>query len=162
MLGYVRLLQGRRDEALDLCNQALAFRSNCPAALGQTAAVQLYCGNPQNAVKSARESLSVRTMCPPLSINLLATAYQDCGDYDLSVAAARESARLDHIHTDPLVTLCTDFMLRGDVVEGRRAAEIMEIDPEFTVSGFAAKQPYRDGAALTRLTDALLEAGLPE
>ena len=162
VLGYVRLLQGDHEEALDLCNRALEFRSNCPAALGQTAAVQLYCGDPKSAVRSARESLSVRTMCPPLSINLLAAAYRDCGEYDLSLMAARESARLDDIHTDPLVTLCTDFMLRGDAAEGRRvASEIMERDPAFTVRGFAAKQPYRDQATLEKLTTALKEAGLP-
>ena len=41
------------------------------------------------------------------------------------------------------------------------AREIVATDPRFTLERYVASQPYRDPAALTRLTSALEQAGLP-
>jgi len=162
VLAFVRLHERRYDEALALCEESLQYRSNCPAALGQTAAVQMYSGKARRAVKSARESLAVRTICPPVTINLLAAAYRDCGELDLSIAAAREAARIDPQHTDALATLCSDYVLSGQVEEAKRVAnQIVAINPDFRVDSFAAKHPYREKASLDRIVGALKTAGLP-
>ena len=162
VLGFVRLHERKYDEALALCDESLQYRSNCPAALGQTAAVQIYSGKARRAVKSARESLAVRTICPPVTINLLATAYRDCGELELSIAAAREAARIDPQHTDALATLCSNYVFAGDVEEAKRVAkQIVAINPDFRLESFAAKHPYRDETALDRLVNALESAGLP-
>jgi adenylate cyclase len=163
VMGFVHLHERKYDEARTLCETALQYRSNCPGALGQMAAIQLYCGDPQRAVKNARESLAVRHIYQPVIVSLLANAYRDSGEVELSIAAAREAARLDRAHAEGLVTLCTDYVFAGDKEEAERVAtEILEIDPDFTVKAYAAKHPYRDDSTLKRLTDALRSAGLPE
>jgi adenylate cyclase len=163
VMGSIRLYERKYEEARELCETSLQYRSSCPGALGQMAAVQLYCGDPRRAVKSARESLAVRQAYQPVIVNLLANAYRDSGEIESSIAAAREAARLDHAHTDGLVTLCTDHVFAGDKEEAQRVAtKILEIDPDFTVTGHAAKHPYRDNGTLKRLTEALRSAGLPE
>ena len=163
IMSYVRIHEGQHDEALALCEKALEYRSNCPAALGQVAAVRLYCGDAPGAVKSAREALNVRTMHPPLLINLLAIAYRDSGEIGLSIPTAQEAARLDPMHTDALATLCSDYMLAGNDDEAHRVArDIVFIDPAFQISNFATKHPYRDESKLTQLVEALRSAGLPE
>lgn len=162
VMGSVRLHEAKYDEALALCEESVRFRTSCPAALGQAAGVQLFCGYPEKAIKRARESLGVRTAFPPVTINLLASAYRDAGELELSIAAAREAARLDQDHTDALVTLCSDYALTGETEEAERVAgQIMALDPGFSIAAFARKQPYRDGAALARVTGALESAGLP-
>lgn len=162
ILGSVRLLQGQFDEALALCRKGLSSRTNCPFALGQTAAVQNYCGDPDGAVKTAREALSVRTVYPPPLINVLAIAYRDSGRIDASLSAAREAARLDTGHTDALVTMCSDYALAGKETEAREIADkIVSINPEFSIVAYARKQPYRDRSALARITQSLRAAGLP-
>ena len=61
------------------------------------------------------------------------------------------------------VTLCTDFVLASDDDQARRTAdEIIEIDPEFRISEYAKKQPYRDAESLSQIVHALRAAGLPE
>jgi len=75
----------------------------------------------------------------------------------------KEAARLDPMHTDAHVTLCSDYALAGDCDEARRTADrILDIDPGFTISAFTEKQPYRDAARLSQIADALRTAGLPE
>jgi adenylate cyclase len=163
VMGFIRLHERKYDEARALCETSLQYRANCPGALGQEAAIQLYCGDPQRAVKSARESLTVRHAYQPVMVNLLANAYRDSGEIELSIAAAEEAARLERAHTDGLVTLCIDNVFAGDNEKAERvAAEILEIDPGFTVKGYAAKHPYRDDSTLKRLAEALRSAGLPE
>lgn len=163
IMSDIRLRERRHDEALALCEKAVEYRSNCPGALGQWAAVRLYSGDASDAIKSARESLAKRVMCPPLLINLLANAYRDNGQYELSIPAAREAMRLDPSFTDGLVTLCSDYVLAGDDSEARRIAkEILVADPEFSISEFLEKHPYKDEATLQHLGETLHAAGLPE
>ena len=163
IMGYVLLHEGQHDEAIALCEKAVQYRASCPAALGQIAAVQLYCGDAGSAVKSARESLAVRVMFPPLLINLLAAAYRDSGEIGLSIPAAREAVRLDPQHTDALATLCSDYVLAGEHEDAHRVAQdIISIDPKFRTSEFATKHPYKDKSKLANLVETLQSAGLPD
>jgi tetratricopeptide (TPR) repeat protein len=163
ILGSVRLLERHHDEALALCRRGIGYRANCPFALGQLAAVENYCGDARSAVKTAREALTVRMVYPPPLVDVLAMAYRDASDIGSSIPAAREAARLDPMHTDAHVTLCSDYALAGDCDEARRTADrILDIDPGFTISAYTEKQPYRDAARLSQIADALRTTGLPE
>jgi len=163
VLGSVRLLEGEFDEALALCRRSIAFRANCPFALGQLAAVQNYCGDATGAAKSAREALSVRTVYPPPLLNILAIAYRDSGKVGLSIPTALEASRLDPKFVDAYATVCSDYALLGDDDEARRAAdEIMEIDPEFRLSTYAKKHVYKDAEKIAGIVEALRSAGLPD
>jgi len=163
ILGSVRLREGRFDEALALCRKGVSFRASCPLTHGQLADVQLHNGDPQGAVKTAREALTLRMLYPPPLVNLLAMAYRDSGEIDRSIPAAQEAARLDPSHTDALVTLCSDHALAGNDREARRiAGEILGMDPGFRVSAYVATPPYRDAAKAARLAGALRSAGLPD
>jgi adenylate cyclase len=163
IMSYVRLHEGEHDEALALCEQAVEYRANCPAALGQIATVRLYGGDAHGAVKSARDALGVRTMHPPMVVNLLANAYRDNGEIGLSILAAREAARLDPTQTAALATLCGNYVLSGDKNNAARVAqEIITADPTFRTSDYATKHPYKDRSKLVDLTKSLRAAGLPE
>ncbi len=163
ILGSIRLREGQHEEGLALFRKGVAFRGSCPLAIGQLAYAQLYCGDAHGAVKSAREALALRMLYPPPLVNLLATAYRDSGEIDLSIPAAREATRLDPEHTDAFVTLCSDYVLAGLDDEAHRiAGQIIEIDPEFRISSYANNLPYRDATKTASIAETLRSAGLPE
>jgi adenylate cyclase len=163
ILGSIRLREGRHEEGLALCRKGVAFRANCPFALGQLAVVQNYCGDARGAVKTAREALTVRMLYPPPIVNVLAMAYRDSGEIGLSIPAAREATRLDPEHTDAFVTLCSDYALAGDVDEARRVADrIVGMDPEFRISAYVKKHPYKDATIIAHIAEAIQSAGLPK
>jgi class 3 adenylate cyclase len=163
ILGSIWLREGRHEEGLALCRKAVMFRANCPLTLGQLADAQLHCGDARGAVKSAREALAVRMIYPPPLINVLAIAYRDSGEVDLSIPAAREAIRLEPEHTDAFVTLCSDYVLSGLDDEAHRiAVQIIEIDPEFRISSYANNLPYKDTTKITNIVETLRSAGLPE
>jgi len=163
ILGSIWLREGRHEEGLALCRKAVMFRANCPLTLGQLADAQLHCGDARGAVKSAREALAVRMIYPPPLVNVLAIAYRDSGEVDLSIPAAREAIRLEPEHTDAFVTLCSDYVLSGLDDEAHRiAGQIIEIDPEFRISSYANNLPYKDTTKITNIVETLRSAGLPE
>jgi hypothetical protein len=96
-------------------------------------------------------------------INVLAAAYRDCGEVELSIPAAKESVRLDPLKNDARLILCSDYEFAADHDQARLIAdEIIAGDPAFHLSAYAKSQPYKSLAPLERVIEALREAGLPD
>ncbi len=122
-----------------------------------------YCGDAEAAVKSVREALQLEKVYPAWLIDILAAAYRDCGEVELSIPAAKESLRLNPQNNDARLILCSDYNLMADHDQARRVAdEIIASDPSFRLSAYAKSQPYRNPAVLDRLITTLRETGLPD
>ena len=164
VLGALALDRHQHAESLDYCRTAVAYRSSCPFAHGQMAVTQTYSGDPASGIKHVRNAISMRMLKPPpFELNALAIAYRDHGDLQLSIPAAREAIRIDPDFLEAHVTLCTDLALSGDKDGASALAQqIKTLDPDFRVSTYVAKLPYRETAMTGRIGDALLATGLPE
>jgi class 3 adenylate cyclase len=163
VFGHLQLLEGNFDEALATCLEGIELRSSCPLAHGLLGLVLNYSGDARAAIKSVREALNLERVYPSWMINVLATAYRDCGEVELSIPAAKESVRLDPQQNDARLILCSDYNLAADHDEARRvAAEIIASDPTFRLTTYAKSQPYKTRAPLERVIEALREAGLPD
>jgi adenylate cyclase len=86
-------------------------------------------------------------------------AYFIAGRYDDALAAFGRSATLP-AWVRAYLAAC--HALSGRIDQARaQAAEVMRRMPNFAVQRFVAKEPYRDAAAIERLRDGMLAAGLP-
>ena len=163
VFGHLQLLDGNYDEALATCSSGAKLRSSCPLAHGLLGLVLNYCGDSRSAVKSVKEALQLEKVYPVWLIDILAVAYRDCGDVELSIPAAKESLRLNPQNNDARLILCSDYKLAANHEQARRLADdIIASDPGFRLSNYAKSQPYRDPEPLDRLIDVLREAGLPD
>ncbi len=163
VFGHLQLLDGKYDEALATCSKGAELRSSCPLAHGLLGLVLNYCGDAEAAVKSVREALQLEKVYPTWLIDILAAAYRDCGEVELSIPTAKESLRLNPQNNDARLILCSDYSLTADHAQARRVAnEIIDSDPAFRLSTYAKSQPYKNPAALERLIAGLREAGLPD
>jgi class 3 adenylate cyclase/tetratricopeptide (TPR) repeat protein len=163
VFGHLQLLDGKYDEALATCSTGAKLRSSCPLAHGLLGLVLNYCGDAKSAVKSVKEALQLEKIYPTWLIDILAVAYRDCGEVELSIPAAKESLRLNPQNNDARLILCSDYKLTADHDRARRVAdEIIASDPAFRLSNYAKSQPYKNPAALDHLMDTLREAGLPD
>lgn len=161
--GHLQLLDGQYDEALTACSKGVELRASCPVAHGLMGLVLNYCGDARMAVKSLREALQLEKNYPAWMINVLAAAYRDCGEVELSISAAKESMRLNPQKDDAQLILCSDYKLAADHEQARStAANIIASNPTFSLADYARRQPYKHPASLNRVIDALREAGLPE
>lgn len=163
IFGYLQFLKGNYDDALSICAKGVELRSSCPLAHGILGLVRNYYGDARAAVKDLRKALQLERVYPTWLIDVLATAYRDCGEVELSISAARESVRLDPEKNDARLILCSDYKLADDHDQARRIAdEIIDSDPTFSLSSYAEKQPYKNPALLERVIESLRQSGLPE
>jgi len=163
VLGHLRLLERRYDEALAISAKAVKLRTNCSLAHGLLGSVLNYCGDSPGAVKSVRNALQLSRVYPVWLLNWLAAAYRDSGQVDLSIPVAKEAVRLDPDDKEARLILCSDYTMTANLEEARKTADkILTREPTFRISAYARKHPYKNQASLDRVVDALREAGLPE
>jgi tetratricopeptide (TPR) repeat protein len=163
VLGFLQLLKGRHEEALETCTTAKELRASCPLANIMRGLVLNYIGDSTAAVRDIREALYLQRVYPPWMINFLATAYRDSGDLDLSITAAKESLRLSPERNDAQLILCSDYKIVEDHQQAAGVANsIIEQDPSFSLVKYADSLPYKKTATLEKVVGALREAGLPE
>lgn len=163
VLGYLQLLNGDHDEALESCATAIKLRASCPYANVMRGLVLNYIGDSTSAVRDIREALHLQRVYPPWMINFLATAYRDSGDLALSISAATESLRLNPNQNDAQLILCSDYGIGEDQTQAARVAEnIIGGDPLFSLNKYSESLPYKNSKTLERVVEALREAGLPD
>jgi class 3 adenylate cyclase/tetratricopeptide (TPR) repeat protein len=161
--GHLQLLDGQYEDALATCSEGIKLRSSCPLAHGLMGLVLNYSGDARGAIKNLREALQLEQVYPAWMIDILAAAYRDCGDVELSISAAKESIRLSPQKDEAQLILCSDYELTDNHDQARRTAEkIIANNPVFRLANYARSQPYQHPAPLERVIDALREAGLPE
>ncbi|MEX0591716.1 MAG: winged helix-turn-helix domain-containing protein [Xanthobacteraceae bacterium] len=162
VLGNVRLLQRRFDEALAIAHEALEIRPGCTNANGFLANVLLYCGEPRRAVVHARRAIRYMPVYPPWFVEILAAAYRDATMPDLSVVAAREIVRIAPASLNGRLTLASALIRCGWTADARRvAAEACELDANLTLAKWAVSQPYRDASTLSDILDELGRLDIP-
>ncbi len=163
VLGNVRLLQRRFDEALTIAREATAIRPNCTNANGFLANVLVHCGEPEAALTHVKRAIRFSPVYPPWFIEILAASYREFGQVDFAVAAAQEGLRIAPQSINSRLILASVLMRGGWPADAERIArEVTSIAPEFSLSRHAAQEPYRDQAVLDRVLDELRSAGLPK
>jgi adenylate cyclase len=163
VLGNVRLLQRRFDEALAIAREALEIRPGCANANGFLANVLLYCGKTQQAAVHARRAIRFMPVYPPWFVEILATSYRDGGNLDFSIISAREVLRILPSSIPARLVLASALVRNGWLSEAHRfAGEARELDGKLTLSRWASSQPYSAPEALAAVREDLARAGLPQ
>jgi TolB-like protein len=162
VLGNIRLLQRRFDEALAVAREAAVIRPNCANANSFLANVLVHCGEAEAAVVHAKRAIRYAPVYPPWFLEILATAYRDSGQADFAIATAHEGLRIAPQSIGTRLVLASVLARGGWPEDARRVAqEVVEIEPGFSVERHAAQQPYRERAVLDRVVGELRSAGLP-
>jgi len=162
VLGNVRLLQRRFDEAARIAREAVEIRPNCTNANGFLANVLLYCGEPLAAAERVRKAIRISPVYPPWFIEILAAAYRDGGQFDMAEMAAREAMRINPGSREARLILASALVRRGAGDEARSvAAAVLAKEPRFSSRAYADNLPYRDDAAREKIVADLEQAGFP-
>ena len=163
VLACVHLLNGRHDEALTTCYEAIKRRPVCPISNITLSEVLNYCGHSAEAIPRAKSAMQIMQVFPSWFPTLLATAYRDLGDPNNSIASANQAIEINQEDINPRLVLCSAYIKSNLPEKAKRVAqEVMEINPTFNLSEYANTQPYKNPQTLKRLINDLRKAGLPE
>jgi TolB-like protein/lipopolysaccharide biosynthesis regulator YciM len=162
VLGDVYLYQQQHDHALAEMERAVAVAPNEAFSYAALAMVLSYMGRLEDAVEAAEQArrLESRSVLPLGYLANISNAYTMGGRYNEARAALQRAlSGLDMLHIHLL--LAAVYSELGQAAEARaEAAEVLRLNPHFSLAVHKQRMPIKDPAPLERHLAALRRAGL--
>jgi uncharacterized membrane-anchored protein len=161
VMGHIHLLRREHDKALEVAEQAVKLRPCCANSNGQLANIYYYCGRPADAADRVRHAMRYSPTHPPFFKMVLAASLKDLGEWDEATRTAQDLLRMKADDVDARLVLAESRLGAGDAGTAHAIAEdVRKLSPQFRLSQWAARQPFRDPQALERILGRLRETGL--
>jgi len=160
-LGSVYLWQKQYEPALAEMERAIALDPNEALSYAWLAEVLSRVGRPEEAVGMAEQALRRKPYVADNHLNSVGAAYDLAGRPEEAIAPLKQYlSRYPNILGAHL-TLAAVYSELGREAEARaEAAEVLRINPQFSLEVHKQRAPIKDPAALERHLAALRKAGL--
>ena len=161
VLGYIYLYQQQYDQALAEVERAVALAPH-EAESRATLAMVLSCmGRTEEALEAAAQALRLKSRSPDTYSGAVGMAYAIAGRYEEARAPLQRYLsrypKILFVHLS-LVEVCSEL---GQVTEAQKeAAEVLRLNPNFSLEVHRQRMPIKDPAVLERHIAALRKAGL--
>jgi len=123
-----------------------------------------FLGQGAKAVRAAERALRLSPLDPRRSYYdcLVASIYCAANQFDRAIDLSQRSLRVNRLHSSTLRTLICSLALSDRVAEARQVtAELMQLEPNFTVSSYLARHPAASFWTGQTWARALRLAGVP-
>jgi adenylate cyclase len=160
-LGYVLIYKRKHDAAIAEFERALALNPNFVDY--RYAAALMHTGEPTRAIEVLESSIRLDPFQPIIWSGFMGLANYMLKRYGEAVRWLRECTLRLPNNQWPHVWLASAYAQSGQVDEaGKEAAEVLRINPGFTIEGFKRHAVYKDPKDAEHRIDGLRKAGLPE
>ncbi|MFQ5954944.1 MAG: tetratricopeptide repeat protein, partial [Kiloniellales bacterium] len=162
LLGAIHLMRRQYDEAIAEGEKAVALDPNGADVTALLAMSLNWSGQPEQAVGLIEKAMRLSPLYSAWYLAVQAHAYRLMERHEEAVAIYRESINRNPDHIGPRIGLTACYAELGRDVEARRqAAELLKLNPDFTLAKYADSLTYKDPAHAERSLAALRKAGLP-
>jgi adenylate cyclase len=164
LLGWLYVFMKREyDKAIAECEQAVALAPSSAMANIWMSGVLTFAGRHEEAVRYAEQALRLNPFPEGWYFRFLGYANFGAGRNEEAIAAYKKA--LDRAPNDIMahLALTTAYSWAGRLEEARaQAAEVLRINPKFSIKQRAKTLPYKNQTDQGRYLDGLRKAGLPE
>jgi len=163
LLGHIYLFKRRFDEAIAEGERAVAMAPNS-APVNAWLAFSLECvGRPEEALSLFEKAMRFSPISDSWYLAMLGYCYFDMGRYEEAISAFKRFLDLSPGEPLTIASLAATYSMLGREEEARAAAaEVLKIDPKFSVEVQRKKSLYKNPEDVKHLYGAQLKAGLPE
>jgi len=163
MLSLLHLNSKRYDEAGVNANKSVEMAPNNANNLAVSAIVLNKCGESEIALERIRKAMRFSPVYPLWYIAALGQISRSLGMTDESINAFSELTRRDPDSLEGHIGL-TEILSESGQIEAAKdaAAEVIRINPKFSISEYTDNLAYRDPAEVKRFAEGLRTAGLPD
>jgi len=163
LLGRIYLSKRQYDEAIIEGKRAVVMAPNS-AFVHARLGLSLECaGRPEEALALFEKAMRLSPISDNYYVAMLGYCYFDMGQYDEAISAFKRFVDFSPGEKFILASLAAAYSMLGREEEARAAAaEVLRIDPKYSVEAQRKKSLYKNPEDVKRLYDAHLKAGLPK
>ena len=161
-LGQIYTWRQQHDQAIAEGERALVLASNCADCYAGMAAILNLSQRPAEAVGLVEKAMRLNPQYPGWYLYILGYAYRVTGRYEEAVEALKNAlARRSSYHLFVHLNLAAAYSELDRTEEARaEAAEVLRINPNFSVEVYGQITSQKDQAITERTLAALRKAGL--
>jgi adenylate cyclase len=160
-LALAHLGKKQHAQAIAEAEKTIALDPNYADAYVTLADVLCFAGQPEPAVGLVEQAMRLNPRYPPSYVWSLGHAYRLLGRSEEAITALRNLVSQNPDHLTAHVLLAATYSEVGREEEARaEAAEILRINPNYSLALVQERVPYKDSALCDRQLAALRKAGL--
>ena len=149
------------DKAIAEAERAMALEPGSAYPYGQIASYLTWSGRYRDAIPYYRKAFRLSPRPMPIWLFSMAAGYIAMGQYEEAIKILKGIAEKQPDQLVAHTGLVSAYMLSGRENEAKReAAEVLRIDPGFSVDRMFDNLPFRDQSEMNRRKEALRKAGL--
>jgi adenylate cyclase len=162
ILGYLSILANRDyEKGIAEAERAVALEPNSADAYTQLAINLSWAGRTEEAIPLFKKAIRLSPIPPARCLFNMAACYRIIGQYEDAIAIYKKILQKQPDQMLAHLGLAATLMLAGREDEARtQAAELLRIDPKFSLERFAKTLTYKNQAEIDRYIGALRKAGL--
>ncbi len=150
------------DQALANVGKAAEMAPNYASTIAISALVLNKAGHSKLAMDRIRRAMRLCPVYPMWFLLVLGQVYRVLRRHDEAIEAFREMIARDPDHLEGHIGLTDALVEAGRTDEAKRsAADVLRLNPAFSIDEYASNLAFRDPEEITRFADALRTAGLP-
>jgi TolB-like protein/DNA-binding winged helix-turn-helix (wHTH) protein/Flp pilus assembly protein TadD len=161
ILGTVFAWKRQYEQALVEARQAVTLDPNFAEGYFHLGTVLFFAGPPDESVKAYEQAVRLNPRHPDIHLFNLAASYRIARRYQEALALGKQFAARHPDYPPVHAHLAVCYAELDQLVEARaEGAEILRLNPTFTLAGFERFWPVKDPAVMERHLAALRKAGL--
>jgi len=162
-LAWAYLWRRQFDDAIAEGRRAIALDPNYADGYMLLSHILIYAGEAEEGVEVAIQGMPLDPDSMYHSLMHLADGQRLLGQYDEAIEDFKRSVELRPDFVPGHIWLASTYGNLGRQVEAElAAAQVMRLNPNFSIAAYGGKVPYRDEAVLEQFREGLRVAGLPE
>jgi TolB-like protein len=149
------------DKGFPEVEKALALQPNSPEALYNLGTFLFFASKPEEAIPLFKESIRLNPLAPSAHFRSLSGAYCQAGQHEEAIEMAKIGVQRAPESFSSYLQLAAVLSVGGHEEEARAAAaQVLKINPKFSVEQYAGALAFRDRSHLDYMVDAMRKAGL--
>jgi adenylate cyclase len=154
-------LKGEHERAITEGERGVALNPGGASALGYYGMSLLYGGRPEEAIPVFQKAVRLNPIGESFDFFYLGHAYRVMGRFEEAVSEYKKSLQHSPDIFFAHVGLAATYSMMGQEQEARaEAAEVLRLNPKFSVDSYAKRVTFKDQSVTDKYMDALCKAGL--
>jgi len=162
ILGMLYINKGNYEKAVESGERGASLAPNSAGAFVTYGSTLMHSSRPAQAIPILEKALRLSPVKPfSMSLANLGNSHRMIGKFEEALPFYKRLLKDLPMHLTGNIGLTATYAQMGRMEDARaQAAELMKIDPRFSLERFARTLRYRDPADAERVLDALRKAGL--